>query len=879
MEGRCFDRGDERDLIDEFISTASMHEEIGRDGFDSTQKSLPQDPIIQVDHGLYSRQLYVIGEKEMNSVMKSSILIIGAGPLGSEIAKNLVLAGVGSLEINDCEVFTERDLIVHFIANRSVLGESRANVVARYLNSMNKSVSVHGSTCGLSFFMNNLSYLKKFTCVVVTTGRLADMIVLDDYCRSQNIHFICTGDKGVVGWLFVDLGSHFQTSDPTGSEPQAFQLSNISKSNPGIVTVADGERHNLEDGNHVQFTDLKGISGLEGSIHQVTVISSKEFSIGDTSQLDGVFLHGSCKQIVTPASFHFSALRSCLKKPKLIEYDPVKTEKQHGIMALHIAMEILSLHQPSSRLQESTSDQQEDIYATVQKIVSLIGGHISKESVEKLGRAWFGCFPPISAILGGIVAQEVLKSVTNKFTPIVQQLYLDFEEVLPQQPDPSIEFIAEPCLPIVSCIGIDLFEKICRASTFVVGAGAIGCELLKNLATLHASTAPESCTTVTDNDSIEISNLSRQFLFRKADVSEPKATIAAKRILEMNPEFKIEAHRQRVGEETESTFTSSFFERQAVVLNALDNVESRVYMDRRCVACRVPLVDSGTLGLQGHVQVIVPHVSEPYGSQSDPMERAIPVCTLKYFPQTIEHSVQFARDKFEAMFLVKPWELKNLLAIAATQEPGGDYLKRLHLQTQIMLAKYCYRLPKTFSDCLRYGLSVFRKYFQHKIQRILAKHPRDSLADDGNLFWSPPKRMPHPIEFDQDNPLHIDFIWSFATIQARIFCVEAPREEDISLVKSSLALDARDDGFEDFKQALVSASVEQINDVFCREFYKLQISPDLIAPAPFEKDDDRNQHVRFVYALANLRAENYDIPNESFLKVRLCNQPLFDERV
>eukprot|EP00002_Diphylleia_rotans_P020143 TRINITY_DN3903_c0_g1_i6.p2 TRINITY_DN3903_c0_g1~~TRINITY_DN3903_c0_g1_i6.p2 ORF type:complete len:466 (-),score=92.46 TRINITY_DN3903_c0_g1_i6:178-1575(-) len=291
-------------------------------------------------------------------------------------------------------------------------------------------------------------------------------------------------------------------------------------------------------------------------------------------------------------------------------------------------------------------------------------------------------------------------------------------------------------------------------------------------------------------------------------------------------------------------------------------------MDRRCVACRVPLVDSGTLGLQGHVQVIVPHVSEPYGSQSDPMERAIPVCTLKYFPQTIEHSVQFARDKFEAMFLVKPWELKNLLAIAATQEPGGDYLKRLHLQTQIMLAKYCYRLPKTFSDCLRYGLSVFRKYFQHKIQRILAKHPRDSLADDGNLFWSPPKRMPHPIEFDQDNPLHIDFIWSFATIQARIFCVEAPREEDISLVKSSLALDARDDGFEDFKQALVSASVEQINDVFCREFYKLQISPDLIAPAPFEKDDDRNQHVRFVYALANLRAENYDIPNESFLKIK-----------
>jgi len=65
-------------------------------------------------------------------------------------------------------------------------------------------------------------------------------------------------------------------------------------------------------------------------------------------------------------------------------------------------------------------------------------------------------------------------------------------------------------------------------------------------------------------------------------------------------------------------------------------------------------VESGTLGPKGHVQVIVPFLSESYGSKEDPNEENdIPYCTLKMFPEESIHCIEWARDKFEKMFFIK----------------------------------------------------------------------------------------------------------------------------------------------------------------------------------------------------------------------------------
>ena len=72
--------------------------------------------------------------------------------------------------------------------------------------------------------------------------------------------------------------------------------------------------------------------------------------------------------------------------------------------------------------------------------------------------------------------------------------------------------------------------------------------------------------------------------------------------------------------ETEATFSDEFFSAVDCVTNALDNVKARLYVDARCVSTRTALLEPGTLGPKGHVQVIVPGLSESYGSAADPEE-------------------------------------------------------------------------------------------------------------------------------------------------------------------------------------------------------------------------------------------------------------------
>ena len=76
-------------------------------------------------------------------------------------------------------------------------------------------------------------------------------------------------------------------------------------------------------------------------------------------------------------------------------------------------------------------------------------------------------------------------------------------------------------------------------------------------------------------------------------------------------------------------------------------------MDRRCVYYRKPLLESGTLGTKGNVQVVIPHMTESYSSSQDPPEKSIPVCTLKNFPYEIEHTIQVCILHFCLKRLVK----------------------------------------------------------------------------------------------------------------------------------------------------------------------------------------------------------------------------------
>ncbi|MDP9120425.1 MAG: ThiF family adenylyltransferase [Acidobacteriota bacterium] len=148
-------------------------------------------------------------------------------------------------------------------------------------------------------------------------------------------------------------------------------------------------------------------------------------------------------------------------------------------------------------------------------------------------------------------------------------------------------------------------ERLRRARVMVVGAGAIGNEVLKNLALLGVGYL-----FVVDFDTIAPSNLSRTVLFRPEDVGQPKAMVAAARVRELclEPGARVDAyHGDMVWE-----LGTGVFRAMDLVLGCVDNVEARLAINRQCHLADVPWIDAGILELAGHVVFFQPRESACY---------------------------------------------------------------------------------------------------------------------------------------------------------------------------------------------------------------------------------------------------------------------------
>lgn len=165
-------------------------------------------------------------------------------------------------------------------------------------------------------------------------------------------------------------------------------------------------------------------------------------------------------------------------------------------------------------------------------------------------------------------------------------------------------------------------ENLTRAKIVVVGVGATGCEVAKNLALMGIGKL-----VLVDNDVVELSNLSRQMLFLDDNLGEPKAIVAADRLRKMNPLVKVEPIFDDV-----RNLDESIFEEADVLVSCLDNWPVRRWLNSLAIALNKPLVDVAMEGFYANLQIVIPKKTaclECHGEELMPKEMQLAECTLR----------------------------------------------------------------------------------------------------------------------------------------------------------------------------------------------------------------------------------------------------------
>uniref|UniRef100_A0A670HTV9 Ubiquitin like modifier activating enzyme 7 n=1 Tax=Podarcis muralis TaxID=64176 RepID=A0A670HTV9_PODMU len=776
-------------------------------------------------------QCYVLGYEAMQKIVGAAVLVSGMKGLGVEIAKNVILAGVKSVTVHDQSETQWSDLSSQFYLSENDVGKNRALVSQCHLAELNAHVPVYAYTNELSE-----SFLSTFQVVVLSNSPLEEQLRISDFCHSKNICFVLVDTKGLAGQLFCDFGEHFIVRNPSEAEPASAAIHHITQSNPGIVTVAcDNEErqgHRFEDGDWVKFSGVEGMTELNTS--EPCLIRLKgtcSLEVGDTSS----FSPYKCGGIITQ-----------VKIPQKHSYPP--------------QIDSFLIFTP----QQADADKMVELAQTIS---------VSKEEElqEDLVRTFsYGCsgdLSPINAFIGGLAAQEVLKAASGKFTPLDQWLYFDAYECLPEEEN-TVQLTEEDCAPRgsrydgqIAVFGNTFQEWLGKQKYFVVGAGAIGCELLKNFAMIGLAASEGGSITVTDMDTIEYSNLNRQFLFRPGDVSKQKSEVAAAAVKLMNRHINVSAQQNQVGPDTEHFYGDDFFLGLDGVASALDSLQARKYLCQRCVQYCKPLLDSGTEGTRGHVQVFVPFLTESFGQAQEEEETQYPLCTLRHFPSTIQHTLQWARDQFEGLFKTKAENVNTFL-----KDPS--FLESQEMEAVKMLESVRISFqekPCNWRDCVVWARRLWERLFSHDIQQLLHNFPPEHETSSGLPFWSGPKRCPQPLKFDSSHTTHKTFILAASHLFASTHKLRVSEDDSVT---SQVLFGSHLPPFQPLQGVhipLTDQEMQNPQDSVGKRFAEGQVfQPSQPDPS---REPGNDIHLNFVMTAANLRAENYGIPPADKLQI------------
>uniref|UniRef100_A0A5B7AKL6 SUMO-activating enzyme subunit n=2 Tax=Davidia involucrata TaxID=16924 RepID=A0A5B7AKL6_DAVIN len=359
------------------------------------------------------------------------------------------------------------------------------------------------------------------------------------------------------------------------------------------------------------------------------------------------------------------------------------------------------------------------------------------------------------------------------------------------------------------------------AKVLMVGAGGIGCELLKTLALSGFQDIH-----IIDMDTIEVSNLNRQFLFRQSHVGQSKAKVARDAVLKFKPHISITPYHANV---KDPDFNVDFFKQFNVVLNGLDNLDARRHVNRLCLAADVPLVESGTTGFLGQVTVHMKGKTECYECQPKQAPKSYPVCTITSTPSKFVHCIVWAKDLLFAKLFGDKNQENDLNVRSSDAASSSEH------------AEDVFDLKKD-EDIEQYGRRIYDHVFGYNIEVALSNEETWKNRNRPRPIYS---RDVLSVKLNQEN----------GTVDKNFVADES----DPSSVSAMVSLGLKNP--QDIWSLMENSRIflEALKLFFVKREKE-------IGNLTFDKDDQLA--VEFVTAAANIRAVSFGIPLHSLFEAK-----------
>jgi len=317
--------------------------------------------ITEQEAELYDRQIRLWGLDAQKRLRSSRVCVVGMGGLGCEVAKNLVLSGVKELRMVDSNNLTKEDATSQFLAPRDQVGNNRAQASLQRVQQLNPMVEVTADPA--SSEEKDAEFFQKFDVVVATTCGQAELVRINSICRAANILFYAGDVFGFFGFSFMDLVSHSFVEEVT----QQVQ----SGSGPG---EKEGEPAAKKP--KIVEPETKSVKKEMAFV-----------SLAETLKVDwSSELYAKRIRRMDPSFFLLQVLFA------------FKTETGHSPRPSARAEDLAKL----TELRDST--------------LTKLAVPTTKIPDQMLGLL-FAELSPVAAIVGGVLAQEVIKAISNRDAP------------------------------------------------------------------------------------------------------------------------------------------------------------------------------------------------------------------------------------------------------------------------------------------------------------------------------------------------------------------------------------------------------------------------------------------------------------------------------